>query len=252
MSTIGDPSELVSAASVVPWPLASSVAPADVSAAPLDEPSPTPPEITFSPPDALHASPAIATTPTTKDPRIVQPASQGFVAPSIPRLLYADPSLSWKKFRVERRIDARMGASNGHYRVERHVGRLVEARVFRLSTAEDVDAYIAAIGADVEEVAAGVGGVLVADHRPADIYSPPVSERLVELFQVMNTRLARVAIVTGVEKATFYMQLRRIAREAGYEARQVYQNTPPALEHLAVALSDEELARARAFLDGYP
>lgn len=138
------------------------------------------------------------------------------------------------------------------YSVELHVGRLVEARVFRLSIAEDVDAYIAAIGSEVERLAASAGGVLVADHRPADIYAQPVSERLVELFQVMNNRLARVAIVTGLEKATLYMQLRRIAREAGYEARQVFQEPPPALHHLAGALSPEELERAREFLDGYP
>jgi hypothetical protein len=148
---------------------------------------------------------------------------------------------------------ARMGAgTTGQYSVELHVGRLVEARVFRLATTEDVDAYIAEIGAEVERVASGSGGVLVADHRPADIYPQPVSARLVELFQVMNTRLARVAIVTGPEKATFYMQLRRIAREAGYEARQVFQNTPPALQHLAVALSPRELDRAQEFLAGYP
>lgn len=146
-----------------------------------------------------------------------------------------------------------MGASTTElYSVELHVGRLVEARVFRLPTAEDVDAYIAAIGSEVERVAATTGGVLVADHRPADIYAQPVSERLVELFQVMNNRLARVAIVTGPEKATLYMQLRRITREAGYEARQVFQEPPPALRHLAVALSPEELERAREFLEGYP
>ncbi|HET6583663.1 MAG TPA: hypothetical protein VFG69_09450 [Nannocystaceae bacterium] len=146
-----------------------------------------------------------------------------------------------------------MGASTTErYSVELHVGRLVEARVFRLSTVEDVDEYIATIGSEVARLATPTGAVLVADHRPAHLYAQPVSERLVELFQVMNTRLARVAIVTGTEKATFYMQLRRIVREAGYEARQVFHDTPPALVHLAVVLSPEELERAREFLEAYP
>jgi hypothetical protein len=138
------------------------------------------------------------------------------------------------------------------YLVETHVGRLVEARVFRLATASEVDTYIGTIAAAVEGLPAGSNGVLCADHRPAEIYPQPVAARLIELFQRMNTRLARVALVTGVEKATLYMQLRRITREARYEARQVYQDTPPALEHLAVALTPEELARARVFLASFP
>ena len=142
--------------------------------------------------------------------------------------------------------------TSASYLVETHVGRLVEARVFKLATAADVDTYIGAIAAQVEGFASGSNGVLCADHRPAEIYPQPVTDRLIELFQRMNTRLSRVAIVTGMEKATLYMQLRRIAREARYEARQVFQDTPPALDHLAVALSPDELERARVFLASWP
>ena len=138
------------------------------------------------------------------------------------------------------------------YLVETHVGRLVEARVFRLATAAEVDTYIGAIAVAVQRLPTGSNGVLCADHRPAEIYPQPVTDRLTELFQRMNSRLARVAIVTGAEKATLYMQLRRITREACYEARQVFQDTPPALDHLEVVLMPDELARARVFLASWP
>lgn len=143
-------------------------------------------------------------------------------------------------------------ATSANYLVETRVGRLVEARVFRLNTADEVDHYIGVIGAAVDRLPAGSTGVLCADHRPAEIYPQPVTDRLTELFQVMNARLSRVAIVTGPEKATLYMQMRRIARAANYEARQVFQETAPAVQHLAVALSRAELARAREFLASFP
>jgi hypothetical protein len=139
-------------------------------------------------------------------------------------------------------------SSSARYTVETHVGRLIEGRVYRLVTADDVDAYIGLIAATIPQLGDASTGVLCADHRPADIYPQPVTDRLIELFAHMNTRLERVAIVTGRAKATLYMQLRRIARAARYEARQVFQDTPPALQHLAVALTPEELDRARLFL----
>jgi hypothetical protein len=142
-------------------------------------------------------------------------------------------------------------STSAQYLVEMHVGRLIEARVFKLATAAEVETYIGAIAAAVGRLPAGTNGVLCADHRPAEIYPQPVTDRLIEMFQRMNTRLDRVAIVTGAEKATLYMQLRRIAREAHYEARQVYQDTPPALDHLAMALSADELERARLFLASF-
>lgn len=133
------------------------------------------------------------------------------------------------------------------YTVDTRVGRLIEARVYRLETAGDVDAY----GRRLAEVVASIEGgttVLCADHRPADIYPQAVTDRLVEMFGEMNSRIALVAIVTGEAKATLYMQLRRIAREAGNEARQVFQLSEPAIAHLAAVLTVDELDRAAEFL----
>lgn len=134
------------------------------------------------------------------------------------------------------------------YSVVARVGRLVEGRVFRLGSVDDVDRYIQRLAEVVDGLPPGTQGVLCADHRPAELYTQAVTDRLVESFQRMNTKLERVAIVTGLRKHTLYMQLRRIVREAAYEPRQVFQIPEPAITHLMVALSPEELARARAFL----
>lgn len=134
------------------------------------------------------------------------------------------------------------------YTVETRVGHLIEARVFRLASADEVDTYIRLLADTVAKLPSGTTGVLCADHRPAELYTQVVTDRLVESFQYMNERLERVAIITGFHKATLYMQLRRIVREADYEARQVFQDNDGGLRHLAVALSPEERARAAAFL----
>ncbi len=128
------------------------------------------------------------------------------------------------------------------------VGRLLEARVYSLVTRDDADAYSTALVTAVDRLPPGAYGVLCADHRFAPVYPQPVTDRLTELFQYMNERLERVAIIVRPEAATLYMQLGRIAREAGNAARRVFRDVPPALEHLRVSLDPQELARARAFL----
>lgn len=144
-----------------------------------------------------------------------------------------------------------MGASDpgtADFTVENVAGRLIEARVYSLATREDADAYSDALVVAVDGLPRGSFGVLCADHRFAPVYPQPVTDRLTELFQYMNERLERVAIIVRPEAATLYMQLGRIAREAANAARRVFRDVPPALEHLSVSLDQVELERARAFL----
>ena len=93
--------------------------------------------------------------------------------------------------------------------------------------------------------------VLCADHRPVRIYPQAVTDRLIELFVEMNTRLERVAILVSQTNATLFLQLQRIVREAGYENRRVFHEPEDALPHLGAGLDADELASARAFLAEY-
>lgn len=144
-----------------------------------------------------------------------------------------------------------MTAESQRFVVGTRVGRLLEARVHSLVTSADVDDFTVALRDGLEQMSAAQG-VLCADHRFANIYPQPVTDQLVALFQAMNARLERVAIIVGSEKPTLYMQLRRVAREADNEARQVFHEPDGALEHLAKVLTPLELARAREFLADTP
>lgn len=142
------------------------------------------------------------------------------------------------------------GPSSGAHRylIENRVGRLVEARVFELRTREDVDDYSRDLGIQVLRMPRSVRPILCADHRPVAVYAQPAADRLVELFQHMNTRLERVAVVVARSNATLAMQLQRIVREAAYNARRVVHDAEDAHAHLAPVLRPDELARMRDFL----
>jgi hypothetical protein len=132
------------------------------------------------------------------------------------------------------------------FSIQTRVGRLLEARVFQLTTRGDADEYSVAIGREVARHTQPP--ILLADHRPVQIYPQEASDRLVELFQQMNRRIERIAIIVAPTNATIYLQLQRLVREANFEARQVFKDVRPAIDHLALSLGKPELDRARAFL----
>lgn len=134
------------------------------------------------------------------------------------------------------------------YTIANRVGRVIEARVFGLRTADDATRYSRALAAQVLSMPAAPGPVLCADHRPVRIYPQPAADRLVELFQAMNTRLTRIAIIVSESNATFSLQLQRLVREAGYANRRVVSDTGDALAHLSPGLGLDERARIERFL----
>ena len=143
-----------------------------------------------------------------------------------------------------------MSLDAANFSVERR-GRLLEARVWALDDVEVADRYSRAIA----EVAGSPGAeapILCADHRYAELYPQPVTDRLLALFEQMNTRLGRIAIVVHPEQATFFMQLNRIVREAGFDKRQVFRDVEEALRFLALDLDGTDIDHARRFLRAGP
>ncbi len=133
------------------------------------------------------------------------------------------------------------------YTVEPSVGRLIEARVFRLVTREDADEYSRALSRVVSSMA-GVAPVLCADHRPVRVYPQAPADRLAELFTHMNSRLESVAILISPTNATLGLQLDRIVREVKNDQRRAFRSTSDALAHLGSSLNDREMAQASRFL----
>jgi hypothetical protein len=134
------------------------------------------------------------------------------------------------------------------YAIQNNVGRLLEARVFWLKTRQDVDDYSRDIAVQLMRMPREIRPVLCADHRPVAIYPEAAADRLIELFTQMNTRLERIAILVARSNATLHMQLNRIVREAGFNARRVVHTAEDAHAHLAPVLDPPELARMREFL----
>jgi hypothetical protein len=136
------------------------------------------------------------------------------------------------------------------YCVDHQHGRLIEAKVLRLTSADDAAAYAADVIAKVESLRHHRPPVLCADHRAANLYPPVVADRLAQAFVPNNSRFERIAILVAPENAILLMQLQRITREAGSDRRRVCLNASEALEHLGKSLDADELDRAGAFLSG--
>jgi hypothetical protein len=137
------------------------------------------------------------------------------------------------------------------YLVERRVGRLIEARIWSLSSVAEADAYARDLATVVALSPPGAKPVLCADHRPVVIYSQSVSDRLAELFAVMNHRLERAALLAAPTNATFAMQLGRIVREANNASRRVFDDAFDTSTFLREGLDENERGRLGLFLAGF-
>ncbi|HEU4406090.1 MAG TPA: hypothetical protein VFS43_12550 [Polyangiaceae bacterium] len=137
------------------------------------------------------------------------------------------------------------------YFVERRVGRLIEARIWSLGSAAEVDAYARDLAAAVTLTPRGVRPVLCADHRPVVIYNQAVADRLAKLLSAMNHRLERAALLVAPTNATFAMQLGRIVREANNPARRLFDDAFEAAVFLRGELDEPERARLGLFLSGF-
>lgn len=138
------------------------------------------------------------------------------------------------------------------FTVERRVGCVIEARVFRIRTPDEATRYARALATVVSSTPLELKPILCADHRPVVVYSQPVTDRLTELFVSMNTRLQRIAILVSPTNAVLSMQLGRIVRQAGNEHRRLFTLASQALAHLSPVLDPLESARVRDFLDEFP
>ncbi|MBL8682824.1 MAG: hypothetical protein JNK05_26905 [Myxococcales bacterium] len=137
------------------------------------------------------------------------------------------------------------------FTVEMHVGRLLEARVYSLKTAQDVAEYGAAIAEHVARASSGTKLVLCADHRPVMVYPPSAADGLVAMFERNNAALERAGLVLDPANATLLLQLERIVREAAYERRKVFRDSESVVTFLSDVLDPRETARAREFLAGF-
>lgn len=134
------------------------------------------------------------------------------------------------------------------FTVERHVGGLLEARVFALWSNADAEDYARKLQLVARALPPGVKPLLLADHRPVRVYPESVADRLVELFTHMNLKLERAALVVLEHNAPLSLQLQRLVDRADYSKRRLFTAVDEALRHVEPVLSDAERVRAAEFL----
>ena len=130
------------------------------------------------------------------------------------------------------------------YRVERHVGRLVEIRIWSPVSIEEAVVW----GRDHDAVVASVGGpyVCVVDLVGATVFPPDVVGRYVETMRSEH-RLIRTATLLS-PSPTLGLQIQRMIREANHPERRAFRDAGELATWLGEVLTADERARLAALL----
>src|SRR3954469_10856998 len=128
--------------------------------------------------------------------------------------------------------------------VEKVVGHLVEIRVNRLDSIEEVKRFSDAIQ---RTAASTPDAVLIVDLRTPVVFPQPVTSAVAELMTRANKVRKKTAILLAGEHAVFSMQLGRLVRQVGDPKRQTFSDPDEMLTWLNDALTDAEKKRAREF-----
>jgi len=132
--------------------------------------------------------------------------------------------------------------------VERVVGNLVEMRVNRLDTTEEVNRFSAAI---VKMGSTTPEAVFIVDLRSPVIFTQPVAAAVIELMTRANRVRRKTAMLMAGEHAVFGMQLSRLVRQVGDPKRQTFTDPEEMLAWLSDCLSEAEQKRAVTFVGAH-
>ncbi len=127
-------------------------------------------------------------------------------------------------------------------------GRLVEVRIGRLSAAADIESLNTAVLAAFRSVGPGV--LVCADHRFAHPLPGHLADAWSGAMRRTNRSVARSAFLLDPANITFNIQIERIVRCAGSDARRVFTDREVLHEWLDSWLTDAERTALRVFLDG--
>ena len=130
------------------------------------------------------------------------------------------------------------------YRVERHVGRLVEIRIWSPVSLEEAERW----GHDHDAVVASVGGpyVCLVDLVDATVFPPDVVKRYVETMRSEHQLLRTATLLSP--SPTLGLQIQRMIREADHPERRAFRDPNELAAWFGEVLTEPERARLAALL----
>jgi hypothetical protein len=131
------------------------------------------------------------------------------------------------------------------YKVEHHVGRLVEAKLASPLTMEEVQQFARshmAIMAKINGKYVGVVDLLEAHVSPSN-----VAETLIQMLSGAATHVERSALLIG-ESATFALQVERVLRSGNNPNRRAFRRVEELVHWLSEVLTVPERVRLDRFV----
>lgn len=132
--------------------------------------------------------------------------------------------------------------------VERNVGHLLEMRVYRFDTVDEVKRFSDAI---VRMASATPDAVFIVDLRTPVVFTQAVTTAVAEMMTRANRVRKKTAILLAGEHAVFSMQLGRLVRQVGDPGRQTFTDPDEMLAWVSDVLTDAEKKRAIAFVGSH-
>jgi hypothetical protein len=135
------------------------------------------------------------------------------------------------------------------YRVEHHVGRLIEVKLASPLTIEEVQHFVQDHLAIMKKIPGKYIGVV--DLLEAYVFPPAVADAMIQLLSGAASHVERTAILIG-ESATFALQVERAIRSSNSENRRVFRLESELVAWLREVLTLHERARLDLFMHERP
>lgn len=132
------------------------------------------------------------------------------------------------------------------YKVDNHVGRLVEVRLASPLDVSDVQRFVQDMTAVMEKVKGKYVGVV--DMLDAHVFPANVADTLSKLLSGAATRVERTAMLIG-NSAVFGLQVERVIRDANNPNRRVFRVTRELTSWLNEVLTPAERARLERYAE---
>jgi hypothetical protein len=132
------------------------------------------------------------------------------------------------------------------YKVDNHVGRLVEVRLASPLDVSDVQRFVQDMTAVMEKVKGKYVGVV--DMLDAYVFPANVADMLSKLLSGAATRVERTAMLIG-SSAVFGLQVERVIRDANNPNRRVFRITRELTSWLNEVLTPAERARLERYAE---